>query len=200
MWSYGFSMEMSYLMKKDFTITHNAFIGLGSNTTWTYISQLSLGKEMTFGRFYVQPRIGLAYIYNNLKIGEFYSDNKGYFDVNNRHIYDDMRVRLKSRTFAISPTVLVEYPIKEYVGVFAKLSGFYSFGRRSYLTFTGITDEYDADGNAVTAYENRNFDGNGVYFAINKQQLFSRQSPYLHYNFNTMFVEIGLSVQLAVPY
>ena len=200
MWSYGFSAEISYMTKKNFTITHNAFIGLGANTTWTYLSQVSLGKEFTFSKFFVQPRIGLAYIYNNLKLGEFYTENKTYFEINNRFIQDNMKVRMKSRAFAISPSVLVEYPLNKYIGVFVKASGFYSFGRRSYLTFTGTTDEYDSDGNAVTAFENRNFDGNGVYLAINNQQLLSRKTPYLHYNFNSLFVEIGLGVQLFEPY
>lgn len=200
MWSYGFSAEISYLMKHNFTLTHNAFLGLGANNTWTYLSQVSLGKEFTFEKFFVQPRIGLAYIYNNLRIGTFYSENKDHFEINNRFIIDEMSVRLKSRTFAVSPSFLMEYPINKYVGLFAKVSGFYSFGRRSYLTFTGTTDEYDSDGNAVTAYENRNFDGNGVYLAINNQQLLSRKTPYLHYNFNSLFVEIGLGVQLFEPY
>lgn len=200
MWSYGFSAEVSYLLKKDFTISHNAFIGLGANGTWTYSSQLSLGREFSFGKVYIQPRIGLAYIYNNLKLGTFYGEKKDYFEVNNRYIYDDMRVRLKSRTFAISPTVLVEYPIKNYVSVFMKVSGFYSFGRRSYLTFIGTTDEYDSEGDAVTAHENRNFDGNGVYLAINNQQLISRKSPYLNYNFNSLFLELGFGLQLVELY
>lgn len=200
MWSYGFSAEISHLTKNNFTITHNGFIGLGANATWTYFSQLSLGKELTFSKFFVQPRIGVAYIYNNLKLGEFYTENKPYFEVNGRFIQDNMKVRLKSRTFAISPSILVEYPLRDYVGVFVKASGFYSFGRRSYLTFTGETDEYDADGNAVTAFENRNFNDNNVYVAINNQQLLSRKTPYLHYNFNSLFVEIGLSIQLAEMY
>jgi hypothetical protein len=200
MWSYGFSAEVSYLMKKDFTITHNAFIGLGANNTWTYLSQVSLGREFTFSKFFVQPRIGVAYIYNNLKLGEFYTENKTYFEVNGRFIQDNMRVRMKSRAFAISPSILVEYPVNKYIGVFVKASGFYSFGRRSYLTFTGTTSEYDSDGNAITAFENRNFDSNGVYLAINNQQLLSRKTPYLPYNFNSLFVEIGLGIQLFEPY
>jgi hypothetical protein len=200
MWSYGFSAEMSYMTKKDFTITHNAFIGLGANTTWTYMSQISLGKEFIFSKFFVQPRIGLAYIYNNLKLGEFYTENKSYFEINGRFIQDNMKVRMKSRAFAISPSILVEYPLSSYIGVFVKVSGFYSFGRRSYLTFTGTTDEYDSDGNSITAFENRNFEGNGVYLAINNQQLFSRKTPYLPYNFNSLFVEIGFGVQLMEFY
>lgn len=200
MWSYGFNAELSYMFKNEFTLSHNAFMGLGSKGMFTYYSQVSIGKEMIFGQFYVQPRLGVGYIYSQLKIDDFYSDNKGYFEINNRYIYDDMKVRLKSRTFAVSPSVIIEYPIKEYLTIFGQINGFYSFGRRSYLSFTGITDEYNEEGEAITAYENRDFNGYGVDFSINGQQLLSRQSPYLHYNFNTISFQIGVGIQLMQLY
>lgn len=200
MWSYGLNAEVSYLLKRNFTISHNAFFGFGANSMFTYYSQLSFGKEMVFGKFYVQPRLGISYIYSSLKIDDFYSDNKGYFEINGRYIYDDMSVKLKSRTFAASPSVLIEYPLKEFISVFGQVGGCYSFGRRSYLTFSGITDEYDSEGDAITAHENRNFDDSNINLSINNRQLLSRTSPYLHYNFNSVFVQVGIGIRLVEEY
>ncbi len=200
LWSYGLNAEVSYLMKYDLTISHNAFFGIGAKGMFTYSSTLELGKEMPFGKLFVQPRIGLSYIYSNLRIDDFFPANKVYFEINNRYIYDGMRVLLRSRTFALSPSVLIDYPINDYISVFGKVGGYYSFGRRSYLTFTGETDEVDDEGNYITAYENRNFNHPNIDFRINNQQLASRQSPYLHYNFNTFFVQLGFTIQLMEFY
>ena len=197
MWSYGLNAEVSYLMNGDFTINHNAFFGFGSKGMFTYYSHLNIGRELPFGKLFVQPRIGMSYIYSSLTIGDFFPERKDYFEINNRFIYDGMRVKLKSRTFAVTPSVLVEYPIGDFFSVFGQVGGHYSFGRRTYLTFTGETDEVDEDGNYVTAYENKDFSDENIEFSINEQQLFSRQSPYLHYNFNSIFVQMGLTIRLA---
>ena len=200
LWSYGLNAEVSYLLNRDFTISHNAFFGFGAKDMFTYYSNLEFGKEIVFDKFFVQPRIGVSYIYSSLKIDEVYSERKAYFEINNRYIYDGMKVRLKSRTFAVTPSVIVDYPINDYVSAFSKFGGHYSFGRRSYLTFTGETDEINEDGEYITAYENRNFDHQNIDFSVNGQQLFSRQSPYLHYNFNAFFVQFGLTIRLMEFY
>ncbi len=108
-----------------------------------------------------------------------------------------MKVSLKSRAFAINPSVLVEYPIGKYVAVFGQIGGFYTFSRASFLTFSGVTDEYDSDGNAITAFESRNFDHYNIDFFVNNRKLLSRQSPYLHYNFNSLFLQFGFCLQLV---
>lgn len=200
LWSYGINAEISYLMKHDLTLTHNAFFGVGDRGMFTYSSTLEFGKEMPFGKFFVQPRFGISYIFSNLRIGSFYSNRKAYFDINNRRIYDEMRVLLRSRTFALTPSVSIDYPINDYISIFTKFGGNYTFGRRSYLTFTGETDEVDQEGDYIVAYERRNFDNANVDIRINEQQLFSTQSPYLHYNFNTFFIQLGATVQIVEFY
>lgn len=200
MWSYGVNAEVSYLLKGDFTISHNAFFGFGANAMFTYYSNLEFGKELSFSKVFIQPRIGLSYIYSSLTIDDFFPENKAYFEINNRFIYDGMRAKLKSRAFAITPSVILDYPLNDYISVFGKFGGHYTFGRRSYLTFTGETDEVDSEGNYITAYENRNFNHPDIDFRINNQRIVSRQSPFLHYNFNSFFVQFGITLRLMEFY
>jgi hypothetical protein len=200
LWSYGINAEISYLMKHDLTLSHNAFFGVGERGMFTYSSTLEFGKEMPFGKLFVQPRFGLAYIFSNLEVGSFYPNNKDYFDINYRYIYDEMRLLLRSRTFALSPSVSIDYPINDYISLFGKFGVYYTFGRRSYLVFSGETDEINQDGDYVVAYERRDFDHSNVDFRINDQQLFNTQSPYLHYNFNTFFFQIGATIQIVELY
>ncbi|MFK7950499.1 MAG: hypothetical protein AB8G11_23130 [Saprospiraceae bacterium] len=200
MWSYGLNAEVSYLMNGDFTVSHNAFFGIGANGMFTYSSNLEFGRELPFGKLFVQPRIGISYIHTSLRIDEFFPFNKDFFQVNNRFIYDGMRAKLKSRAFAVTPSVIIDYPINNYVSIFTKVGGHYSFGRRSYLTFIGETDEVDSEGDYITAHENRNFNHPNIDFSIDGQQLVSRQSPYLNYNFNSFFVQFGLTIRLMEFY
>lgn len=200
LWSYGLNAEVSYLMNGDFTVSHNAFFGIGAKGMFTYSSNLEFGKEMPFGKLFIQPRIGISYIYTSVTIEEFFPFSKDYFEINNRFIYDGMRAKLKSRTFAVTPSVVIDYPINNYISIFTKVGGHYSFGRRSYLTFVGETDEVDSEGDYITAYENRNFNHPNIDFRINDQQLLSRQSPYLPYNFNSFFVQFGVTLRLIESY
>jgi hypothetical protein len=196
LWTYGANFDLTYLLPKDFTISANNYFGFGQNFT-TYTTQLAFGREFPLKKFYIQPSIGIGFIYSRLKIDDFQSENKGYFEINNRFIYDDLTVRMKSRAFSVNPAVTVEYPIKDYVSLFLKITGAYTFGKASYLTFSGETDEIDEDGDYITAYENRNFNDQNVFLSINDQILSSRQSSYLHYNFNALQWQFGISVRLV---
>lgn len=199
LWTYGANFDVTYLLPKDYTISLNNYFGFGQAFT-TYTTQLAFGREFPFKKCYIQPSIGIGYIYSRLKIGDFYSENKDYFEIDDRFIYDDMTVRMKSRAFSINPAITVEYPIRKYISLFVKITGAYTFGRSSYLTFSGETDEVDEEGDYITAYESRNFNHPNLNIAVNGQTLSSRQSPYLHYNFNTAQVQFGVSIRLVETY
>jgi hypothetical protein len=199
LWTYGANLDIAYLLPKDYTISFNNYFGGGRDFT-TYTTQLAFGREFPFKKVYIQPSIGIGYIYSRLKIGDFNSQNKDYFEIDNRFIYEDLTVRMKSRAFSVNPAFAVEYPIKKYVSIFAKLTGAFTFGRTTYLTFSGETDEINDDGEYVTAYEHRNFNHPNLSIAINEQVLSSRESPYLHYDFNTIQFQFGISIRLVETY
>lgn len=199
LWTYGANFDITYLFPKDFTISANNFFGFGRDFT-TYTSQLAFGREFPIKKFYIQPSIGIGFIYSRLKIDDFRSDNKEYFEIDNRFIYEDLTVRIKSRAFSVNPAITVEYPIKKYLSIFTKITGAFTFGKANYLTFSGETDEVNEEGEYITAYENRNFNHENINLTINNQNLSSRQSPYLPYNFNTFQFQLGISIRLVEVY
>lgn len=201
LWAYGLGIDVIYLLPKNFTIGLDNFVGWGSDGDFfNYVGHLRLGYEYETSPFYIQPSIGIGYIHSTYTIDEYFSPNKGYFEVDNQFIEGALKARLTSDAFSISPAVKIEYPFKNVpsLSLFARGRFFYTFGRRSSILISGSTDEVDEDGDAVTARSRRNFVNNGATLFINGTQIVERNSPFLHYNFNNILVQVGVVIRIGV--
>lgn len=194
MWTYGLNFGFGRLIGKSTVINLDNHIGWGSNGKFfNYVGQLGVGREFRFGEFYIQPILSMGFVSSIYNLGTHPSNNKGYFQINDTYINNQLTARLKSRAVTLSPAVLLEYSIRRNISVFGKISIHYSFWETNYLSFSGETDEVDEDGNAVTASERIDFNHNRLDFYINNKKIEEKRSPYIPYNFNSLLIQIGVS-------
>ena len=195
LWTYGLNFGLGFLIEPDWVINIDTHLGLGNKGRFfNYVGQFGLGKEFKFGSVYIQPSLSLGYVYSSLNLGDYESNTKGYFQVNDSYIFDDLSVHLKSRAATISPAVFVEYSIRRELSIFVKVSVNYTFWDTHFITLGGETDEVNADGETISANERINFtERNRLVFNVNNQPIVDKKSPYFHYNFNSTLVQVGLS-------
>ena len=91
----------------------------------------------------------------------------------------------------------LDFPINETLSIYAKGNVFYTFGRKSFVRVKGTTDEVDDDGNNITAYERVNFTDRRLELNINNQLINNVKSPFLHYNLNSVLVQLGITVSFS---
>lgn len=199
LWSYGFHLGAGFLVGRNTVINLDNHIGIGDEgDLFNTVTQLGVGKEYRFGRVYVQPSLAIAYIATNQLLGHHAPTNKNYYEFDGSFIFDDLRVGLKSRAFALSPTCMVEYEWKRHLSFFARGSFNYTFWRTTFVSVSGETDETDNDGDYVSATERAPFGGyNLLDFRINGRQITNDESPYLNFNFNAPMIQVGISLNLS---
>lgn len=198
LWTYGLGIEFAQLVGDNYVWSFNNHIGWGDKTYFfTYITQLGVGKEFPLGKIYAQPMVSLGYIYSSYWMDEFESFDKGFFEFNQNIIISDLAVKLKSRAFSISPSLSLDFPISETLSIYAKGSAFYTFGRKSYGKVTGTTDQVDDEGNSITAYERIHFASQRLKLHINNQLINNSKSPFIHYNFNSVLVQLGVTFSFS---
>jgi hypothetical protein len=195
LWTYGINFGLGFLIEPDWIINLDTHLGFGGRgRSFNYVGQLGVGKEFKFGSFYIQPSLAFGFVYSSLSLGDYGSDTKGYFEVNDSYIFDDLSVSLRSRAMTISPAVFIEYSIRREISVFAKVSVHYSFWDTHFIALGGETDEVNSDGETITANERINFtERNRLVFNVNNQPIVDKKSPYFPYNFNSTLIQVGIS-------
>jgi hypothetical protein len=201
LWTYGMSVGFQHLFPYDFIVYWENYGGFGGKFLrfFNYVTTLGVGREFLFDGIAAQPSFGISFIYTSHKIDNYESTRKGYFEINNRFIVETLTARLQSRAFAFTPALAVEIPFKKNnnVSFFVKANFNYTFERKSYLRFSGITDELNTEGEPVNAYERKNFGDEGVTFIVNRQQIFDTETAELPYNLNGILLQVGLSARLS---
>ena len=198
LWTYGLGIEFAQLFGDNYVWSFNNHIGWGDKTYFfTYITQAGVGKEFQLGKVYAQPMISLGFISSSYWMDEFDGFDKGFFEFNQNVIISDLTTKLKSRTFSISPSLSLDFPINETLAIYAKGNVFYTFGRKTFVRVTGTTDQVDDEGNNVTAYERVNFIDNRLELYINNQLISDVKSPFLHYNMNSVLVQLGITLSFS---
>lgn len=200
LWTYGLNFGIGFLIEPDWMVNVDTHLGFGgSGRFFNYVGQIGVGKEFKFGSFYVQPSLALGFIYSSLSLGDYGSSTKGYFQVNDSYIFDDLSVSLRSRAMSVSPAVFIEYSIRREISIFAKVSVLYTFWDTHFITLEGETDEVNADGETISASERINFtERNRLNFNINNQPIVDKKSPYFHYNFNSTLIQVGISFAFSL--
>ena len=198
LWTYGLGVEVAQLFGDNYLWSFNNHVGWGDKTYFfTYITQVGVGKEFQLGKIYAQPMLSLGFISSSYWMDEFNDFDKGFFEFNQKFIVSDLVTKLKSRAFSISPSLSLDYPINETLSIYAKGNVFYTFGRKSFVRVIGTTDEVDDEGNNITAYERVNFTDRRLELSINNQLINSVKSPFLHYNLNSVLVQLGITISFS---
>jgi hypothetical protein len=198
LWTYGLNFGLGFLINEDLVLNLDNHFGWGAGgRLFNYNFQLGLGKEFRFNQFFVQPIFSLGFVSTNFRIGEYPPLSKDYFFVNGWYIYDNLTVRLKGRAFTISPALYIEYQLRREISIFGKASINYAFWDNHFITVSGKTDEFDEDGNAITATERIGFDDGRLEFRVNNQLILDADSPFFHYNLNGVLFQLGVSIGLG---
>ena len=192
LWAYGGAFDFTYLMKGNFTLNVNNFVGLG-NDFFNYVGQVALGYEYITEPFIIQPSLGAGFIYSEYRFGTYFPSAKQLFQIDGNSTFD-LRAKLMSHAFAVSPAIYIEYPLKNKpnLSVFAKVTGFYTFGRYSYISLSGETEFVDEDGDPIRETATRQLNDNSVLLTINGTEINDRQSSNLNYNFNSLLIQFGI--------
>lgn len=196
LWAYGGAFDFTYLMKGNFTLNVNNFFGLG-NDFFNYVGQVALGYEYITEPFIIQPSLGVGFVYSEYRFGTYFPVSKQLFQIDGNSTFD-LRAKLMSHAFAVSPSVYIEYPLKNKpnLSIFAKVTGFYTFGRYSYITLSGETEFLDEDGDPIRERTTRQLSDNSILLSINDTRINDRKSSNLNYNFNSLLIQFGISVRL----
>jgi hypothetical protein len=203
LWTYGFSLEYARLFGDNYVWSYNNHFGWGDNLYFfTYITQLGVGKDFPLGKLYAQPMFSIGHISSSSWMDEFNDFDNGFFELNGRTVISDLVLKLKSRTFSLSPSLSLDYPINDYLSIYAKGSAFYTFGRRSFVRVTGTTDEIDDEGNNISTFERLNFTDRRLEVSVNDQILNDAKTPYLHFNLNSVLIQLGVTLSFSTvnPY
>ena len=91
----------------------------------------------------------------------------------------------------------LDFPINEILSIYAKGSAFYTFGRRSFVRVSGTTDQVNDEGENITAFERVNFADPRLDLKINDQLISNVQSPFLHYNMNSVLIQLGITLSFS---
>lgn len=192
--TYGLSLDIAQLVGNNYIWSVNTYIGWADYFQFfNYIGQIGIGKEFQLGNVFLQPTASLGFVTTSYRIGQYNDFSKGYFELNNQFIISDLVAKFKSNAFSLSPALSVELPLSEHLFLFAKGSLFLTFNRRSFIRVSGETDEFDSDGNRITAYEKIHLSDGQLELLINNRAITSKQSPYLHYNMNSVLLQLGFS-------
>ncbi len=198
LWTYGLGVEIAQLFGDNYVWSFNNHFGWGDNAYFfTYITQVGLGKEFQLGKIYAQPMVSLGFVSTSYWMDEFDSYSKGFFEFNQSFIISNLVLKLKSRAYSVSPSLSLDFPINENLAIFAKGSAFYTFGRKSFVRLTGTTDRVDEEGDNITTYERINFVDNRLDLSINNQLITNEKSPFLHYNLNSVLVQLGITLSFS---
>lgn len=197
LWAYGAALDFTYLMQGNFTLNINNFFGGGGGMI-NYIGQLGVGYEYLAGSFVFQPNLSVGFIYSAYNIGTYFPSSKSVFNVNNTSTFD-LRTKLVSNAFLLSPSIYVEYPMKKRpnIAFFAKASVFYTFGRYSYVSFSGETEFVDEDGDPIRENFSQQLNDNSLEVSINGTPIVDRKTPNLNYNFNSLLIQVGVSFRIS---
>ena len=198
LWTYGLGVEIAQLFGDGYVWSFNNNVGWGDRAYFfTYITQVGVGKEFQLGKIYAQPMVSLGYISSSYWMDEFNDFDKGFFEFSQKTIVSDLVVKFKSRTFSINPSLSLDFPINEILSIYAKGSAFYTFGRRSFVRVSGTTDQVNDEGENITAFERVNFADPRLDLKINDQLISNVQSPFLHYNMNSVLIQLGITLSFS---
>ena len=196
--TYGFGIEIAQLFGDNYVWTLNNHVGWGDKAYFfTYLTQIGVGKEYALGKIYAQPMVSLGFVSSSYWMDQFNDFDKGFFEFNQNVIVSNLVTKFKSRAFSISPSLSLDFPINEKISIYAKGSALYTFGRKSFVRITGTTDQVDEEGDNITTYERIDFDDQRLSLSINNQLIDNAKSPFLHYNLNSVLIQLGITFSFS---
>lgn len=198
--SVGMGFGVSSILGKEWMLHFDFHAGIGNGGRhFSTLSQLSIGRDFWLKYAYAQPTLGIGFASTNFRLGDYYPFYKNYINLNQTIFINGLTSRLKGRSLMLTPGLMIDYPILDNLSISLRATVNYSISEWHFMSVSGATDNINSEGDNVVEYERIPFDDNRLDLLINNRRILRRDSPYLHYNFNGLLLEFGVTYTIYTP-